>query len=142
MEKKIHSNEYPRLIIRLTVGLVFLSEGIQKFLYPRALGSGRFEKLGIHPASFWAPFTGAIEIGCALLIIVGFFSRFAAIPLLIVMVVAFVFTKWPLLVDKGLWPMLHEGRTDFVMAMLLVFLLIYGGGHRYTDFIRYAKRKD
>jgi putative oxidoreductase len=142
MTKMIHSNEYPGLMLRLTVGLVFLSEGIQKFLYPGTLGSGRFEKLGIHPAAFWAPFTGAVEIGCALLIIVGFLSRLAVIPLLIVMGVAFVTTKWPLLLDKGLWPMLHDGRTDFAMTMLLVFLLLYGGGHRYTDFIRYAKRKD
>jgi predicted ABC-type exoprotein transport system permease subunit len=65
MKKLIHSNEYPGLMLRLTVGLVFLSEGIQKFLL-----------------------------------------------------------------------------IDFAMTMLLVFLLIYGGGHRYTDFIRYAKRKD
>jgi uncharacterized membrane protein YphA (DoxX/SURF4 family) len=35
------------VIIRLLVGLVFLSEGIQKFLFPEALGVGRFTKIGI-----------------------------------------------------------------------------------------------
>jgi uncharacterized membrane protein YphA (DoxX/SURF4 family) len=142
MKTILHTSEYPGLLIRLTVGLVFLSEGVQKFLYPGTLGSGRFEKLGIHPAAFWAPFSGSFEIVCAILIIVGFLTRLAVIPLLIIMGVAFVTTKWPLLLDKGFWPMLHEGRTDFAMTMLLVFLVIYGSGHRYIDFIRYAKGKN
>ncbi len=34
------------LLIRLVVGLVFLSEGIQKFLYADQLGVGRFAKIG------------------------------------------------------------------------------------------------
>ncbi len=34
-------------LIRLVVGGTFLSEGIQKFLYPNALGMGRFVKIGI-----------------------------------------------------------------------------------------------
>ena len=32
------------IIIRLIVGAVFLSEGIQKFLFPAIRGAGRFEK--------------------------------------------------------------------------------------------------
>ena len=35
------------LLIRILVGWVFLSEGIQKFLFPDALGVGRFVKIGI-----------------------------------------------------------------------------------------------
>jgi uncharacterized membrane protein YphA (DoxX/SURF4 family) len=35
------------LLVGLLVGWVFLSEGIEKFLYPAALGVGRFEKIGI-----------------------------------------------------------------------------------------------
>jgi uncharacterized membrane protein YphA (DoxX/SURF4 family) len=142
MRKIFRANEYPGLLIRLAVGLVFLSEGLQKFLYPGMLGGGRFAKLGINPPVFWADFTGVFEISCALLIISGFFTRLAVVPLLIIMVVAFITTKWPLLLDKGFWPMLHEGRTDFVLTMLLIFLFIYGTGHRYTDFIRYAKGKN
>ena len=33
------------LLIRLMVGAVFVSEGIQKFLFPAALGVGRFTKI-------------------------------------------------------------------------------------------------
>jgi len=35
------------LLIRIMVGAVFVSEGIQKFLYPAAVGAGRFAKIGI-----------------------------------------------------------------------------------------------
>ena len=42
------------LLVRILAGWVFLSEGIQKFLFPAALGTGRFVKIGIpcpHPLS-------------------------------------------------------------------------------------------
>src|SRR6266849_7958473 len=35
------------LLIRILVGWVFLSEGIQKFLFPDSLGVGGFVKIGI-----------------------------------------------------------------------------------------------
>jgi len=35
--------------------------------------------------------------------------------------------------------MVHDGRTDFAMTMLLIFLLIYGSGDRSADIIRNAK---
>ena len=34
------------ILIRLMVGIVFLSEGSQKFLYPAEMGAGRFAKGG------------------------------------------------------------------------------------------------
>jgi uncharacterized membrane protein YphA (DoxX/SURF4 family) len=36
----------PALLCRLAVGLIFLSEGLQKYLFPETLGTGRFEKIG------------------------------------------------------------------------------------------------
>ena len=35
------------ILIRVVVGGVFFSEGIQKFLFPNDLGVGRFVKIGI-----------------------------------------------------------------------------------------------
>lgn len=135
------TTDYPALLIRLTVGLIFLSEGIQKWLFPDTLGSGRFEKLGIHPAGFWAPFTSCFEILCGLLVIVGFLTRLAVLPLLVVMIVAFITTKWPEWIDQGFWIMAHDGRTDLAMTLLLIFLLIYGAGRFSLDHTLYAKRK-
>ena len=39
------------VLVRLLAGGVFVSEGLQKFLYPEALGVGRFIKIGIPSAS-------------------------------------------------------------------------------------------
>jgi putative oxidoreductase len=101
------------LLVRFLVGWIFLSEGIQKFLFPAALGAGRFEKIGIPAPHFVAPFVGATEIVCGTLLILGFFTLFAVWPLLIVILVAITTTKGPLLLKQGFWAAMHEGRTDF-----------------------------
>lgn len=116
------------LIVRIIVGLIFLSEGIQKFLFPDLLGPGRFEKIGFADPAFWAYFVGTFEIICGSFILIGFLVRVAAIPLLIIMFTAFVTTKWPILIDKGFWAMAHEYRTDFAMTLLLIWILRYGAG--------------
>ncbi|MFA5818198.1 MAG: DoxX family protein [Bacteroidales bacterium] len=121
------------ILIRIVVGLIFLSEGIQKFLFPDLLGTVRFEKIGFSDPAFWAYFTATFEIICSSLILIGLLTRIAAFPLIIIMVTAFVTTKWPILVDKGFWTMAHEYRTDFAMTLLLIYLYIYGGGRWSVD---------
>ena len=126
-------NDNRTILPRLIVGLVFLSEGIQKYLFPELVGTGRFEKIGFADPAFWAFFTGTSEIVCGSLVLIGLLTRFAAIPLLVIMITAFITTKWPILMDKGFWTMAHEYRTDFAMTLLLVFLLIYGAGKWSVD---------
>jgi putative oxidoreductase len=116
------------IIVRLIVGLIFLTEGVQKYLFPELLGTGRFLKIGFSNPEFWAYFTATFEIICGILILLGLFTRLVSIPLLIIMMTAFVTTKWPLLTEKGFWAFAHEYRTDFAMTLLLIYLLIYGGG--------------
>jgi uncharacterized membrane protein YphA (DoxX/SURF4 family) len=116
------------ILIRILVGWVFLTEGIQKFLFPAALGVGRFAKIGIPAPHFFAPFVGAVEITCGLLLIVGLLTRLASIPLLIDISVAIATTKLPMLMKSGFWAAMHEGRTDFCMVMGLLFLIIVGSG--------------
>ena len=116
------------ILIRLLVGLVFLSEGIQKFLFPAALGVGRFEKIGIPFPPFSAPFVGVVEIVCGALVVPGLLTKVACIPLLIDICTAIATTKIPMLVKQGFWPTAHEARTDFSMLMGLIFLLIVGSG--------------
>jgi uncharacterized membrane protein YphA (DoxX/SURF4 family) len=118
----------PVLLIRLMVGAVFLSEGIQKFLFPDARGVGRFIKIGIPAPEVLAPFVGVVEICCGAFILLGLMTRLAAIPLIVDMVVAVSTTKIPLLLEEGLWEMAHESRTDFAMLMGSLFLLIVGAG--------------
>jgi uncharacterized membrane protein YphA (DoxX/SURF4 family) len=118
------------ILIRILVGWVFVSEGIQKFLFPAALGVGRFAKIGIPHPAIAAPLVGILEIACGTAVILGLWTRFASIPLLIVIGTAIVTTKIPELhhAGQGFWFMLHDARTDFSMALGLVFLLIVGGG--------------
>ena len=116
------------ILIRLMVGCVFLSEGIQKFLFPADIGSGRFAKIGLPASEFLGPFVGSFEIICGLLVILGFFTRIAVIPLIIIMLVAIASTKIPILLESGFWKMAHESRTDFSMLLGSIFLLINGAG--------------
>jgi putative oxidoreductase len=129
------------VLIRLLVGPVFLSEGIQKFLFPDALGVGRFTNIGIPCPEIMAPFVGVFEIGCGTSLILGFLTRLAAIPMIINISVAILSTKIPMLLGHGFWmfsppkanqigfwAMAHEARTDFCMLLGGTFLLIVGSG--------------
>jgi uncharacterized membrane protein YphA (DoxX/SURF4 family) len=117
------------LLVGLLAGWVFLAEGIQKFLYPEALGVGRFEKIGIPFPAFCALFVGVVEIVCGTLLIVGLLTRLATIPLIIDIAVAILTTKIPMLAESGFWAMMHEARTDYG----LIFLLITGAGRLSLD---------
>jgi putative oxidoreductase len=130
------------ILVRLLVGLVvFLPEGIQKLAFPEILGAGRFAHIGIPYPELMGPFVGAVEVVCGTLIIVGLLTRLAAIPLIVIMVVAIVSTKVPILLGHdhwifhvpklpryGFWSMLHEARADFDMLLGSLYLLIEGGG--------------
>jgi uncharacterized membrane protein YphA (DoxX/SURF4 family) len=129
------------ILIRLVVGAVFLSEGIQKFIYPAENGPGRFAKIGIPNPEVMAPFVGVVEIVCGTLVLVGLLTRLAAVPLICTMLVAILSTKIPILLGYGFWGfslrqlpyygfwgMAHEARTDFSMLLGSIFLLVVGAG--------------
>jgi putative oxidoreductase len=131
------------ILVRLLVGLiVFLPEGIQKFAYPDLLGAGRFAKIGIPSPEIMGPFVGAVEIICGSLIIIGLLTRLAAVPLVIIMIVAIISTKLPVLVGHdvgmfhlpadmkrfGFWSVMHESRADLTMLLGCIYLAIVGGG--------------
>ncbi len=135
MKDKLPGSHAPDsvLLVRLLVGLVFLSEGIQKLLFPAALGVGRFEKIGSPAPQFFGPFVGIVEIVCGALLVVGLLTRLAAIPLIIDISVAIATTKIPMLWKSGFWATAHEARTDFCMLLGGIFLLIVGAGSLSLD---------
>lgn len=129
LAKIVHTSAQPAyFIIRLMVGGVFLSEGIQKFLFPEQVGAGRFTRIGLPAPEFFGPFVGTFEIVCGVLVLAGLFTRLAVIPLLIIMSVAVWSTKIPILMESGFWKMAHDSRTDYCMIMGSIFLLILGAG--------------
>lgn len=123
------------LLIRLIVGAVFLVEGIQKFVFPDALGVGRFIKIGIPAPEIMAPFVGGVETLGGTLILIGLLTRPAAFALFIDILVAIGTTKVPMLVEKGFWVMAHEARTDWSMLLGSIALLATGAGKWSLDWI-------
>lgn len=135
MFKKIIQTDSSKttILIRLIVGAVFLSEGIQKFLFPAIRGAGRFEKIGLPSPEFLGSFVGTFEILCGVFILIGLLTRLASIPLIIIMFVAIATTKTEVLANQGFWEMMHGSRTDWSMLLGSIFLLIKGGGHWSVD---------
>jgi uncharacterized membrane protein YphA (DoxX/SURF4 family) len=135
MHEILKSSGIAQVIIRLMVGSVFLIEGIQKFLFPEQLGIGRFTHIGIPYPEVMAPFVGVVEILFGALLIIGFLTRLAAIPLLINISVAIITTKIPIYLHQGFWAMAHEARADFCMLLGCIFLLIVGAGKWSIDYL-------
>lgn len=137
------------LAIRLLAGLVFLPEGLKKFLFAEQWGAGRFARIGIPAPEVMAQFVGVVEIACGLLLLVGLATRLAAVPLLVDMCVALATTKVPLLWRAtavsskiGFWSMQSESRTDFAMLMALAFIVAAGAGPWSLDALVARRRGD
>lgn len=138
------------VMIRLYVGLIFAGEGLLKFLRPEALGTGRFTKVGIPDAAWFAYFDGVLEIVCGALILVGLSTRLAVIPMIADMVGALVLTKVPLLWgaaalypgERGLLDFFHEGRLEIAMLCGSVFLFVAGAGTLSLDARRQADTRN
>lgn len=117
------------VLIRLPVGLIFLTQGILKFIDPN-LGAARFTRIGFPRPEFTAHFVGSFEIICGGLVLLGLWTRFASLPLLAIICTAIATTKLPELSRpaQGAWFMISDARTDFAMLCGLLFLLVEGGG--------------
>ena len=127
------------ILIRLPVGIIFFTQGILKYIDPN-LGVVRFTKIGFPHPYFTAHFVGAFEIVCGLLVLIGLWTRLAAIPLLVIILTAIATTKIPQLSrpNQGFWYMVSDARTDFAMFCCLIFLLFEGGGSWALDARRHS----
>jgi putative oxidoreductase len=116
-------------LIRFAVGLIFLTQGILKYIDP-VMGVVRFTKIGFPHPYFTAHFVGTVEIVCSSLVLLGLWTRPAALPLLVVISTAIATTKIPELFrpNQGFWYTVSDARTDFAMLCCLIFLLLEGGG--------------
>jgi len=135
MKQKITktTNDKFIILIRLLVGMVFLSEGVQKFLFPETRGAGRFEDIGLPAVEFLGYFVGSFEVICGVLVLLGAYTRIAVLPLISIMVTAVITTKIPILIDTGFWDMAHAARTDLSMLLCCIFLLAKGSGYFSID---------
>ena len=142
------------ILIRLLVGCVFLSEGVLKFLYPAALGAGRFLLIGFPWPDVLGPGVGIIEIIGGELILLGLLTRPTAIVLLVDISLAIISTKIPILLGHGFWgfklpeftsygfwSMVQVARVDAAMFLCTLFLVIAGAGSWSLDSYRNRRRE-
>lgn len=122
------------ILIRFAVGLIFFTQGILKYIDPH-MGVLRFTKIGFPYPDFTAHFVGTIEIVCSLLLLIGWRTRAASLPLLAIILTAIVTTKIPELwrAGQGFWFMVSDARTDFAMTLSLLFLISVGSGSWSVD---------
>ena len=80
------------LAVRVAVGVVFLGTGWTKLHNLPAI-TKNFAALGIPAPEILTPFVSGVEFVGGLLLLVGLLTRFAAVPLMVVMVVAIVSAK-------------------------------------------------
>jgi uncharacterized membrane protein YphA (DoxX/SURF4 family) len=139
MEDVVRQN-LPMILVRVIVGLVFLLEGILKFVRPEEMGAGRFAVIGLPFPQVLAPLVGGIEIGGGAVILLNFYAGDAALALLVVILTALITTKFPILLGRpmGTFPLeklnhygwlsfFHLARTDLLMAFGLLAVLIDSG---------------
>ena len=126
------------LLVRRAAGGVFLCSGLVKLLFDNQ-GPARFAKLGLPAPTELSYGVSMTEVVCGALLLVGLFTRLAALPLVADMVVALVTTKFPLLFGAGpepvaappktgFWAFAYQARLDATMLVACVFLVAVGAG--------------
>jgi putative oxidoreductase len=114
--------------LRIALGLILIPHGAQK-LFGAFGGMGYekfvalFDKLGYKPAIFWLSLVACTEFFGGILLVLGLFTRLAALAVVIFMIVAVQFTS-----AKGFfWT---AGGLEYSLLILFVALvfLVRGGG--------------
>jgi putative oxidoreductase len=121
------------LILRVGIGLILIPHGAQKlFGWFGGIGFTRFvqlfETLGYKPGTLWVTLVALTEFVGGILLVLGLFTRAAALALVIFMIVAVHFTS-----GKGFfWT---AGGLEYSLLILVVGLvfLIRGGGEYSLD---------
>ena len=121
------------LILRIGIGVILIPHGAQKFFgWFGGLGFEKFvalfNTLGYRPGIFWLTLVALTEFVGGFLLLIGLFTRAAALALVIFMIVAVHFTS-----GKGFfWT---AGGLEYSLLILFVGLvfLIRGGGEYSVD---------
>ena len=118
----------PLAAARITLGWVFLQSGWGK-LHNLEGVTEFFVSLGVPFAQVQAPMVAGIEFGGGLLLLLGLATRFAALPLVGVMLVA---------IRTALWDDIHDlsdlfGLAEFGYVVLLSGLVVFGAGSLSLD---------
>ena len=120
--------KYPQValaLLRIVVGVVFLVHGWQKlFMFGLEGTAGFFGSIGIPAPMVMATIVTFVELLGGLALILGLFTRLAAIPIAITMLVALFAVHLP----NGFF--VSDGGYEWVLTLLVanVSLVLAGGG--------------
>lgn len=122
------AKQWGTIPLRIALMLIFLAHGSQK-LFGLLGGKGLTataalfaDKLGLIPGMLWATLAGIGELGGGLLLLFGLFTRFGALLIVIVMVVAIIKVHW------GTFFLPTGIEYTFSLLCSALALMITGGG--------------
>ena len=127
----------PPTLARLTLGWVFLMSGWGKLHHLDDI-IDFFESLHIPAAHLQAPFVAGVEFVCGTLLLLGLFTRLAAVPLVITMIVAILTARREELTSiDALF-----GFIEYLYIVLLLYLAAEGPGPLSLDALRGRSGRD
>ena len=109
------------LAVRVTVGVIFLWHGIDKFDTGISNVEGAFDGWGVPVPGLTAPFTAVLEIVAGAALIIGLGTRVAAAALAALMVGSILFVR----AENGL---IAEGGAELDLALLVASLTLVATG--------------
>ena len=117
-------------LVRIMVGAVFVMHGYQKWFVWKPAGTvAGFQGMGFPPTAAYAAMTA--ELLCGTLLVLGLFTRLAAIPIVATMAVAIIEVHLPngfFLVDKS-----HGYEYALTLGVAALGLLLAGPGTLSVD---------
>jgi putative oxidoreductase len=125
------------LAVRLSLGAVFLGTGWGK-LHNLGQVTSFFTDLGIPFPAAQAALVSGVELVGGTLILLGLFTRFAALPLMGTMVVAILTAKRPEI--DGLRSLLAFEEFTYLAGFL--WLLVAGAGKASLDWLFFARKAE
>ena len=128
-------------VLRVAVGIVFLAHGAQKLFGVfggggLAVTTAYFESLQLLPAYPLALLWAIVEFACGVLVFLGAWTRWSAIPLAVGMAVAVwkVHTPNGFFINWGLTPGIGHGyEMNLVLIAACVCLSLAGAGELSVD---------
>lgn len=118
----------PSAVTRVTIASVFIDSGWGKIQHLDKTIEF-FQSIGVPMAHLQAPFVAIIELLCGALILVGLATRAAAVPLIVVMLVALRTAKWE---DITGFSSLFE-ISEYLYIVLLTWVVTQGAGRFSLD---------
>lgn len=136
------ARDFVPLLSRFVVGLVFALSGWGKLHHLDKVVE-YFRSLGIPAAELQAPFAAGTELVCGVLLLVGLATRLAAVPLIVVMLVALK-TAFGAELGEASGPVDFAntlfGLAEFLYVVLLAGLVVGGAGRWSLDRAFFAER--